>query len=99
MNKKNYRKGVGIVVVNDQVFQFFLGKRIGAHAWQFPQGGIDEEKNQKKHYTVNYMKKQVSKEIRWRFCQLVKNGSFIIYLMFINDLIKNMTAPCRSGSF
>ena len=41
MNKKNYRKGVGIVVVNDQG-QFFLGKRIGAHAWQFPQGGIDE---------------------------------------------------------
>ena len=41
MNKKNYRKGVGIVVVYDQG-QFFLGIRIGAQAWQFPQGGIDE---------------------------------------------------------
>lgn len=41
MNKKNYRKGVGVVVVNESG-QFFLGKRIGAHAWQFPQGGIDE---------------------------------------------------------
>ena len=29
------------VNVNDQG-QFFLGKRIGAQAWQFPQGGIDE---------------------------------------------------------
>ena len=41
MNKKNYRKGVGVVVVNNEG-QFFLGKRIGAQAWQFPQGGIDE---------------------------------------------------------
>jgi len=41
MNKKNYRKGVGIVVVNDSG-QFFLGKRVGAEAWQFPQGGIDD---------------------------------------------------------
>ena len=41
MNKKNYRKGVGIVVVNNDG-QFFLGKRVGAEAWQFPQGGIDE---------------------------------------------------------
>ena len=41
MNKKNYRKGVGIVNVNNDG-QFFLGKRVGAEAWQFPQGGIDE---------------------------------------------------------
>ena len=40
MNKKNYRKGVGIIVVNGNG-QFFLGKRVGAQAWQFPQGGID----------------------------------------------------------
>ena len=40
MNKKNYRKGVGVVVVNNEG-QFFLGKRIGAQAWQFPQGGLD----------------------------------------------------------
>ena len=41
MKGKNYRKGVGMVIVN-QEDQFFLGKRIGADAWQFPQGGIDE---------------------------------------------------------
>ena len=41
MDKKNYRKGVGIVIVNPDG-QFFLGKRIGKEAWQFPQGGIDE---------------------------------------------------------
>ena len=41
MNNKSYRKGVGIIIVNSDL-QFFLGKRIGANAWQFPQGGIDE---------------------------------------------------------
>ena len=41
MKGKNYRKGVGMVIVNRED-QFFLGKRIGADAWQFPQGGIDE---------------------------------------------------------
>ncbi len=41
MDNKNYRKGVGIIVVNSKG-EFFLGKRIGAEAWQFPQGGIDE---------------------------------------------------------
>ena len=44
MKGKNYRKGVGIVIVNAKG-QFFLGKRIGAEAWQFPQGGIDEGEN------------------------------------------------------
>ena len=44
MDKKNYRKGVGIVVVNS-TGQFFLGKRIGAEAWQFPQGGIDGDES------------------------------------------------------
>ena len=46
MNGKNYRKGVGIIIVNSEG-QFFLGKRIGAEAWQFPQGGIDEGENPK----------------------------------------------------
>ena len=46
MDKKNYRKGVGIIIVNSSG-QFFLGKRIGAEAWQFPQGGIDDDEHEK----------------------------------------------------
>ena len=33
MKGKNYRKGVGMVIVNRKG-QFFLGKRIGADAWR-----------------------------------------------------------------
>ncbi len=41
MDKKNYRRGVGMIIINNQG-RFWLGKRIGTEAWQFPQGGIDK---------------------------------------------------------
>lgn len=37
-----YRANVGIIIVNGQK-QLFWAKRIGQDAWQFPQGGIQEE--------------------------------------------------------
>ena len=40
MDKKNYRRGVGMIIMNKDGL-FWLGKRIGMEAWQFPQGGID----------------------------------------------------------
>ena len=41
MDKKNYRRGVGMIIMNKDGL-FWLGKRIGMEAWQFPQGGIDK---------------------------------------------------------
>ena len=41
MDKKNYRRGVGMIIMNHEG-RFWLGKRIGTNAWQFPQGGIDK---------------------------------------------------------
>ena len=40
IDNKGYRKNVGIVLMNNKK-QFLIFKRIGADAWQFPQGGID----------------------------------------------------------
>lgn len=37
-----YRANVGIILINDQQ-QLFWAKRIGQDAWQFPQGGVQEE--------------------------------------------------------
>ena len=34
-----YRANVGIVLMNDDR-QVFIGGRVGARGWQFPQGGI-----------------------------------------------------------
>ena len=39
IDKKGYRKNVGIVLCNNRD-KVFLGKRIREDAWQFPQGGI-----------------------------------------------------------
>lgn len=36
-----FRHGVGIIIVNAKR-QVFLAKRVGKLAWQFPQGGIQE---------------------------------------------------------
>ena len=42
----NYRKCVGIVVINSKN-EVFLGERIDApNSWQLPQGGINEEENE-----------------------------------------------------
>ena len=41
IDNKGYRKNVGIVLMNNKK-QFLIFKRIGADAWQFPQGGIDK---------------------------------------------------------
>ena len=48
MNKFNnlpYRKGVGMMVFNDQK-KIFVGKRIdNQEAWQMPQGGVDQNED------------------------------------------------------
>ncbi len=39
LDREGYRPNVGIILVNSRN-EVFWGKRIGEHAWQFPQGGI-----------------------------------------------------------
>lgn len=42
IDKAGYRYGIGIILVNDKR-QVFFAKRIGMPAWQFPQGGMQED--------------------------------------------------------
>jgi putative (di)nucleoside polyphosphate hydrolase len=39
LDREGYRPNVGIILTN-QRFEVFWGKRIREHSWQFPQGGI-----------------------------------------------------------
>jgi putative (di)nucleoside polyphosphate hydrolase len=41
LDREGYRPNVGIILVN-QKNEVFWGKRIREHAWQFPQGGINQ---------------------------------------------------------
>lgn len=39
VDKAGYRLNVGIIIANE-AGQVFWGRRVGQHAWQFPQGGV-----------------------------------------------------------
>ena len=41
LDKEGYRPNVGIILAN-QRDEVFWGKRVHQHAWQFPQGGIQQ---------------------------------------------------------
>lgn len=42
IDEDGFRQGIGIILVNANR-QVFLAKRIGKDAWQFPQGGIQDD--------------------------------------------------------
>ena len=44
LDREGYRPNVGIILLNGRN-QVFWGKRISAHSWQFPQGGIHAGEN------------------------------------------------------
>ena len=44
IDSKGYRENVGIILSNPEG-QVFFAKRCGQDAWQFPQGGIDENES------------------------------------------------------
>jgi putative (di)nucleoside polyphosphate hydrolase len=44
IDSKGYRPNVGIILCNDEG-RVFWAKRMGMNAWQFPQGGINENED------------------------------------------------------
>ena len=46
VDKKGYRLNVGIILANDSG-RVFWGRRVGHDAWQFPQGGVQENEDAK----------------------------------------------------
>ena len=44
IDRDGYRLNVGIILSNDQG-QLFWARRVGQDAWQFPQGGVDEDES------------------------------------------------------
>ncbi|OOY84300.1 RNA pyrophosphohydrolase, partial [Solemya velum gill symbiont] len=44
IDAEGFRPNVGIILCNEER-RLFWGKRIGQDAWQFPQGGIDENES------------------------------------------------------
>lgn len=44
IDEKGYRASIGAIIINDSN-RVFLAQRIGQDAWQFPQGGLNENEN------------------------------------------------------
>ncbi len=44
VDKAGYRLNVGIIIANDEGLLFW-GRRVGQQAWQFPQGGVDNNES------------------------------------------------------
>ncbi len=47
IDEDGFRLNVGIILVN-QENQLFWGRRVGQDAWQFPQGGVNEDESAEK---------------------------------------------------
>ncbi|MDR3478943.1 MAG: RNA pyrophosphohydrolase [Gammaproteobacteria bacterium] len=57
IDEDGFRQGIGIILVNANR-QVFLAKRIGKEAWQFPQGGIQDDET-----AENAMYRELREEI------------------------------------
>ena len=57
VDKAGYRLNVGIILIND-AHHVFLAKRIGQDAWQFPQGGVNQEET-----AIDAMYRELKEEI------------------------------------
>ena len=44
IDSNGFRENIGIIIANDKN-KLFWAKRIGQNAWQFPQGGINEQED------------------------------------------------------
>lgn len=45
IDANGYRLNVGIILANSTCTKVFLGKRVNQNAWQFPQGGLDDQED------------------------------------------------------
>lgn len=88
--KLPYRKGVGIMLINEQK-KVFVGKRIdNAEAWQMPQGGIDEDEN-----VIDAMKRELKEETGISSIKIIKQSAF----EHIYDLPKNLIGKLWKGKY
>ena len=93
MNKFNnlpYRKGVGMMVFNDQK-KIFVGKRIdNQEAWQMPQGGVDENEDYE-----TAAKRELFEETGIQSIRIIKKSSN----EYIYDLPEHLIGKIWKGKY
>ena len=84
-----YRKGVGIMLLNQET-KVFIGKRIDStKAWQMPQGGVDQKED-----VLNAAKRELKEETGITSIEIIKKSEKM------NDEIDDPNQPMREvGKF
>ncbi len=68
IDSDGFRPNVGIILCNDER-RLFWGRRIGQNAWQFPQGGIQDDEA-----PVEAMYRELEEEVGLQPCQVELMG-------------------------
>ena len=85
-----------IIINNDG--RFWLGKRIGTEAWQFPQGGIDKgEKVREAMYRELHEETGLQQDTV-EILSISKDGWCTTYLTYFRGIIKNSMEQCKNGT-
>lgn len=84
-NKDNlYRKGVGIIILNNNR-EIFVGKRIdNKNSWQMPQGGIDDQEDEE-----IAMKRELKEETGISNIRIITSSKGYYYYNLPEKLRKN----------
>jgi putative (di)nucleoside polyphosphate hydrolase len=85
-----YRKGVGIMLLNQEA-KVFIGKRIDStKAWQMPQGGVDHEED-----LENAAKRELKEETGITSIKIIKKSE----KEFIYDLPDELLGKIWNGKY
>ena len=85
-----------IIINNDG--RFWLGKRIGTEAWQFPQGGIDKGEKVRE---AMYRELQEETGLEKETVEIISISKTMVGLSHTSclsrDIIRSLMAQCRNG--
>jgi putative (di)nucleoside polyphosphate hydrolase len=85
-----YRKGVGIMLLNQET-KVFIGKRIDStKAWQMPQGGVDQKED-----VVSAAKRELKEETGITSIEIIKKSE----KEFIYDLPNELLGKIWDGKY
>ena len=85
-----YRKGVGIMLLNQET-KVFIGKRIDStKAWQMPQGGVDQKED-----VLNAAKRELKEETGITSIEIIKKSE----KEFVYDLPNELLGKIWDGKY
>ncbi|EIC29271.1 MULTISPECIES: RNA pyrophosphohydrolase [Methylomicrobium] len=93
IDSKGYRPNVGIILCNDEG-RVFWAKRMGMNAWQFPQGGINQDEDPE---TAMYRELWEETGLQQQHVQVLGRTRYWLRYKLPERYIRKNTAPICIG--